>query len=492
MRDWYRRAAARVAAAAGAGVLVAGLMAAAGAPGAEAAAARVVAAGRSTASVSGTWGVAEEVPGTAGLNVGGHAAGTSVSCATAGNCTAAGNYVDGAGHQQVFVVTQASGTWGMAQEVPGLTLLEAGEPSPSVSCAAAGDCSAGGTYQDRSGLIQAFVVSQVGGIWGKPKEVPGTATLNAGGSAAVNSVSCASAGDCSAGGIYTDGAGNRQAFVVTQANGIWGKAKEVPGTAALNAGGGATVTSVSCASAGDCSAGGIYSDSAGNGQVFVVTQANGIWGRAKEAPGFAALNAGGRAWVTSVSCAAAGNCSAGGKYADSATNPQAFVVSQANGIWGRAKEVPGTAALNVGGYAAVNSVSCGSAGNCSAGGIYQGGGVGTQAFVVTQANGIWGKAKEVPGTATPSTNAAVNSVSCTSAGNCTAAGSYSGSGGGAFVVSQANGIWGTAQAVPGMASLAPHGGAVTSVSCAAANRCSAGGQYGDSAGNLQAFVVSES
>jgi len=30
------------------------------------------------------------------------------------------------------------------------------------------------------------------------------------------------------------------------------------------------------------------------------------------------------------------------------------------------------------------------------------------------------------------------------------------------------------------------------VSCAAANRCSAGGQYGDSADNLQAFVVTES
>src|SRR5215467_9460376 len=68
MRALYRRATV----AAGAGVLAAGLTAAAGASGAEAAAARVVAAGRSTGSVSGTWDVAQEAPGTASLNAGGH------------------------------------------------------------------------------------------------------------------------------------------------------------------------------------------------------------------------------------------------------------------------------------------------------------------------------------------------------------------------------------------------------------------------------------
>ena len=38
--------------------------------------------------------------------------------------------------------------------------------------------------------------------------------------------------------------------------GTWGKAKEVPGTATLNTGGGAWIISLSCASAGNCSAGG--------------------------------------------------------------------------------------------------------------------------------------------------------------------------------------------------------------------------------------------
>ncbi|HEY2080324.1 MAG TPA: hypothetical protein VGH53_28690, partial [Streptosporangiaceae bacterium] len=41
--------------------------------------------------------------------------------------------------------------------------------------------------------------------------------------------------------------------------------------------------------------------------------------------------------------------------------------------WGKAQEVPGTAALNTGHRAGISSVSCASAGNCSAGGVYASG-----------------------------------------------------------------------------------------------------------------------
>jgi hypothetical protein len=50
----------------------------------------------------------------------------------------------------------------------------------------------------------------------------------------LSSVSCASAGNCGAGGFYRDAAGIDQAWVVSEKNGTWGKAEEVPGTAALN------------------------------------------------------------------------------------------------------------------------------------------------------------------------------------------------------------------------------------------------------------------
>ncbi len=100
----------------------------------------------------------------------------------------------------------------------------------------------------------------------------------------------------------------------------------------------------------------------------------------------------------STSQRSAGNCAAAGTYVTNGHGNQAFVVGQVNGTWRKAIQVPGTAALNTGGYATVTSVSCPSAGNCSAGGYYDGGG--GLAFVVSQVNGTWGKAVQVPGTAT--------------------------------------------------------------------------------------------
>jgi hypothetical protein len=96
-----------------------------------------------------------------------------------------------------------------------------------------------------------------------------------GATAAISTLSCASAGNCSAGGYYTDQPGSRQAFVVNQANGTWGNAEEVPGTAAVNTGGSAAINRLSCASAGNCSAGGYYRACSGY-EAFVVNEANGI------------------------------------------------------------------------------------------------------------------------------------------------------------------------------------------------------------------------
>ena len=59
------------------------------------------------------------------------------------------------------------------------------------------------------------------------------------------------------------------------------------------------------------------------------------------------------------------------------------MVSEMNGKWGTAEEV--AAALNTGKGAAVNSVSCASAGNCSAGGFYSAGkDHNAEAFVVSE------------------------------------------------------------------------------------------------------------
>jgi hypothetical protein len=278
----------------------------------------------------------------------------------------------------------SGGTWRKAIEVPGTAALNRDDngQTTAVSCASAGNCAAGGIYTDALGNAEAFVVSQVRGRWGSAIEVPGTAALNKGQGAWITSVSCASAGNCAAGGFYTNASHRTQAFVVSQVRGQWGKAIEVPGTAALNHGD-AQMSSVSCASAGNCAAGGYYADASGRTQAWVASQVRGQWGKAIEVPGTAALNRGGRAFTTSVSCGSAGNCGAGGVYTDASHRSEAFVVSQVNGLWQRAIEVPGTAALNHG-DAQINSVSCAPAGHCGAGGYYTDISRGSEAFVVSE------------------------------------------------------------------------------------------------------------
>jgi hypothetical protein len=132
-------------------------------------------------------------------------------------------------------------------------------------------------------------------------KVPGTASLDAGGGAYVSSLSCPSAGNCSVGG-YIYGSGYAQAFVADEVNGTWDNAIEVPGTAVLNAGANAVLQSLSCPSAGNCSAGGYYTDSSGHAQVFVADEVNGTWDNAIEMPGTAALNTGANAVLQSLSC----------------------------------------------------------------------------------------------------------------------------------------------------------------------------------------------
>jgi hypothetical protein len=263
------------------------------------------------------------------------------------------------------------------------------------------------------------------GLWGRAMEVPGLGALNADGFAEVLSVSCGSAGNCAAGGYYTGRRDSSQGFVTMERNGRWGRAIEVPGLGALNAGGFAEVSSVLCASAGSCAVGGDYSDRRSDFQGFVAVERGGRWGTAIEVPGLAALNKGGEAFADSVSCPSAGSCAAGGTYLDGNGQFRWFVESQRNGAWGKAIQVPGVPALPRGDAPGREPLSCASAGNCAVGGeVYRRGH--RQVFVAVERDGRWGTAIEVPGLAALNKDglAFVSSVSCASAGSCAAGGAY--------------------------------------------------------------------
>ena len=164
------------------------------------------------------------------------------------------------------------------------------------------------------------------------------------------------------------------------------------------------IESLSCTSAGECAAVGSLGGIPVRFRPLVVSEKNGVWGSVRPV-GLGALPGGHLAVVlTTVSCSSAGNCGAGGYYGQPPafdTRLQGVVVTERHGVWGKATAVPGLAALNTGRYAAVDLMSCRSAGNCTATGSYAARHGDGQGFVVSEKDGTWGKAEPIRGLAAP-------------------------------------------------------------------------------------------
>jgi hypothetical protein len=427
-----------------------------------------------------TWGRAVKDNSVAALNDSNDAGVSALSCGAPGNCAAGGSYqVAGQSASEAFVMNEVKGRWSSAEEVPGIAPLNTGGSSTimTVSCAAAGDCSAGGSYLDGDTHQQAFLVTESNGTWGTAVQVPGSATLNLGGHAQVDDISCAEPGDCSAAGIYLPGSGQQQVFVISEVNGTWGTAQEAPGLAALGTEYGVTPIAISCAAPGSCSLGGEYTPGTAF-EAFVISQVAGVWSQAEEIPGSAAF--GGIVNFRALSCYSAG-CTASGMYFDQNGSVRNFVASEVGDTWRAAQTLSARAGQFL-------TLSCQSAGNCSAGGQ-----VGLQPVVATEKRGMWGKPEVAPGSAALKNNvvAAISSISCWSAGNCSAVGGYRGNLGGTqvFVLDETHGVWGKTIEIPGTAALdAKRKGYVAGVSCIQAT-CTAVGGYKNASGEHLVFVA---
>jgi len=443
------------------------------------------------------------MPGSVGLNYGVVRLGSSevpsvnaISCPSANNCSAGGEYTDRAGHGQAFVVDDVGGHWQSAIEVPESAALNAGGHAEinSVSCASAGNCAAGGDFATSSGGLEAMVVDEVGGVWAPAIEVPATEVLNSYGDASVVSMSCTSPGYCSAGGFYTDRDGS-QAFVVDEVAGIWGMAQEIPGI--LNTGGNAQVRSLSCAAPGDCSAGGYYATGRSGFGAFVVNETNGVWSRAEAVPNSAHLDTGHLAGLDLVSCSGIGICSAVGDYltvTDGRSVEQPFVVTESDGVWGPAASMLLPYRLIAAGRVDATALSCAIPGKCTVGGDYWNKNDNWHVFAESQVNGTWREAAEIPGTGplNAGNNAQVNSVSCGAGGYCAAAGYVTTARRTqqAFVVLETQNVWHAAQILPNSQRLNMGGAAeVGAVSCTPSGFCAAGGDYTARGGSQQLFVA---
>jgi hypothetical protein len=450
-----------------------------------AAAARAEEAGRSGSALAvSSWSRAEVIAGQA-IDTGGQDQVVSLSCGAPGDCAGAGFYTIADQRRQGLLITETDGTWQDAQPVRGLWLLTHHvEPSglSQVSCASAGNCTAGGAYRDTAGRTQAFVVSERNGSWGRAEEIP---TAPQGGW--IRAVSCWAAGDCTAAGTWYTSAGT-QAFVVGSSDGRWGRAEVVPGTVAL--GTNATLTYLSCPAAGQCSATGVY----GAGlRVFVDSERDYVWGTAEEMPGTARYNGTGFVGAYALSCGSPGNCTAGGYYENSLPSVAvAYLEDQVNGVWQPLEPVPGVPVRKIWEGGMVVSLSCPAAGDCAAGGLFTNYAKNQQALVAEESSGSWGNGRAVPGTIALNQGGAAitNAVSCAARGECAAGGVYTGSGYRirVFIASEDNGTWAQAEQVPGTAgSRQPY---IDAIACPAAGACVAVGD--EEPGNgADVFVTSQ-
>jgi hypothetical protein len=372
------------------------------------------------------------------------------------------------------------GHWGSAQAVPGWAALKSPDGSAdAISCASAGNCVVGGAYVSPHDVLLSFLDSEVNGKWGNAVEVPGTAALNAHAIAldggAVTSVSCPSAGNCALTGGYSDGAGSEQAYVDTEASGKWGNAQPIPYLSTLNAGKNATVSQVSCASAGNCAVSGAYTDGAGHQQAFVDLEVGGHWQDADSllVPSF---NAGGDAEATAASCPAVNSCVFGGQSTDSHGFKQSWVAYQVGAHSWSEWEPPGTTSTGTNGdLGGVSSLSCSSVGNCVVVGSYLSGS--TQVpYLLNDDGGAWDSAASpLTGYGLPAgSSGGLTSVSCSSSTECVATGSYS-SGQQAipFQIEELRQDWGSVVPLAGLNF--SNGGSPSAVSCGTPGNCAIGG-----------------
>jgi hypothetical protein len=350
---------------------------------------------------------------------------SSVSCVSAGNCVAVGSYQDSSGYSQGLLVSESSGSW-TAAKAP-LPANAGTNPSASlrwVSCVSAGNCVAVGSYRDSSGYSQGLLVSESSGSWTAAGATPPN---NAGTNPSVtlNSVSCASAGNCVAIGAYRDSFTQIQALLVSESSGTWSTASQAPLPADGGTSGGHGLYSVSCSSAGNCAATGYYYDSSGHTQGLLLSESSGTWTPLK-APLPADAGTIPAANVLSVSCAAAGGCTAGGSYTDASGHSQGLLLSESSGTWSTGIEasLPSDAGTNP--NAGIGSVSCVSAGTCSAVGFYEDSSGNEQGLLLSESSGTWstGIKASLPSDAATNPSVELYALSCATAGSCAAINGY--------------------------------------------------------------------
>jgi hypothetical protein len=251
---------------------------------------------------------------------------------------------------------------------------------------------------------------------------------------------------------------------------------------------------ITCWSAGNCVAVGTYTDHTNRSNVYVQDETDGVWLASANVTGVTTGTS--SAYVASVSCGAAGDCTGVGSVDDAA-----FIEDDQNGVWQPSSFVTGLGATTP---SQLDAVDCVGAGACTATGEYEAASGILQLLTVTETGGVWGHGAPMVGSASVGLSANgtydgawPNAISCASVGNCAVGGFVidEDSDSAGFLYQEVGGTWSAPTLVTPTTpddALSQYEGQVSVVSCPAANDCVAGGYYGDADGNQQALLVTES
>jgi hypothetical protein len=427
--------------------------------------------GELLSETDGSWEPAVEATMPAGAASGPRPEFEALSCPSPGNCSAVGNYRDGAGTEQGLLLSESAGVWGTGVEVS-LPANASSPPGLSVrldrlSCPSPGNCTAVGTYSDISENARGFLVSETAGTWSAAPvspSLPANAASNPEDEMRMGGVSCISVGNCTVVGDYTDSSGHTDGFIWTETAGVWGTAAEL--TPPANAASDPLVErygqgALSCPSAGSCTAVGGYTDSSGDTEGFMLSETSGIWGTGVEAIVPANARSEPDANIKEVQCSSAGNCTAVGIYiASNSEEYDGVFLTETSGVWGAGvkRPLPANAAPQ---GVIEGSLSCPAAGDCSYVGSWKVNEFVSRPLLVTENDGMWGSGINgiLPANANGDPGAFLSSVSCIAPGDCTAVGSYGSYKAGGSVVEREGMVFTATPATAFLSMSGPLGGA---------------------------------
>lgn len=339
-----------------------------------------------------------------------------------------------------------------------------------VSCPTSSACTAGGSYSDSAG-DQAFLLIRAKSSWtALQAPLPSDAAVDP--KAHLDYSACFSASSCAVTGGYYDAAGVEHGVVLTGSGSSW-TSVETP--APPSGGSGASIAAVTCVTASSCVAVGEYVDTAGTQEALLLTGFGSSW-TAVQAPLPAnASTSYQRASISAVTCPSASRCLAFGQYFDESGAEQVMALTGFGPSW-TVVETPLPADAGSQPNAIVAAGSCTSRVACIGVGRYDNAAGAQEGLILTGYGKSWAAlTSPVPGNAAAQPDTDLRAMTCLRSGSCVAVGDYSSTSGQQALLMTGSGSSWTATQSP----LPPNtaASALGSVACTSAPACAAGGQY---------------